>query len=1736
MSELLKKPYKITLWEDRYTTTMGGHTGQFLEEVCIATIGSNTMDTPIRAFNPTLIEDLNGSKTFTFQIYYRYWDEEDEEFKINPFTNLLVNERKVKLYLPDNKDDNNNGWYDFVIKQAQGNSENYIFTYSCKDLFVNELGKTGYEVELATELENNMGTIKELASSILEGTDWEEKDSETIVQRNKEALYLYQLPHEIDAVDMVTGNIISIPQNKWIYVFYSCVANHEIPIQFFYVSSEATTYDAAKAVYQIDKDGFIINSPNYQDASQQTNRIDPSNISQPSGYFGQKLVQSQRMKYIPAIGETCTVWSKGGIEYYCYTENEYASVSEIQDLLTNNTNFISTNCWSSGEDNTIISVGTYVGEDSFVEVENIAGKSPKNEYWYTERSDGTYLPTDDIEAQSGTTYYINKNTFNSLVVAGSGTTTIKNSGLFDNRAALSPKGFVIGEPYIFAIKTNDNSKIDSARVYAKYNTGGSPAVIMEFEDVIALSSDLDGYKKFKTTVGAGQDQNTISESIDYQDLIQNYGDIVFEITLNNMTSNSPLHIIDAKVFKERRDGNNRLLVPDLQSSENAVVKTRYNFFPVSTSLNTVYGKDYLPLSETRNDTSGYTKVMVNNYEKVTSITGSKSNRFNLIQNLCEAFECWAKFTIEHYENGKIKYDVINDNNVFRLSYHKYVTFKEYIGEDNPVGFRYGINLKSIQRSLVSDQIASKVIVQPNTNEFAPNGSCTIQQAVLNPTGENALYNFQYFINQGLLDETALNNDLYSTTNGGLGFFVNMRALNDMAMPYINELAEVGNTLNSLESKQTIYDTLLSEADKIQTDTINELSRAGYGGVSANDDVNEYIQKLARQRDSYNSAKLYYTTLADQNRRLLDQYRGRYNNLLGWLKNIETQKEKLNSDFHKKYFAFIQEGTWTSSDYWDPELYYQAANMVLYTSSFPQVSYTINVLELSQVEGFEPYKFKIADKTYIEDTEFFGYDSKHRPYKEDIVISQIKQNFDDPSQNTITVQNYKTQFQDLFQRMAATSQTLQYNEGAYNRAAGAVNADGTINSVLLQNSLEDNALIIRNARNQSVTWDDTGITISNFKNANEIVRLTSGGIVLTTDSGQTWTTGITGKGINADVITTGRLDTNRIRIFSSNMQTFEWNSKGISAFAQSNVNNVTQTDFSKFVRFDQYGLYGYSGSNNWDPDVETNGQVGINKVIRDSNFSLTWKGLSINVPNTQDINTVISIGDPSNPKFTVDKNGNVTMAGNINLEHGSITWGNSAPASTKVLYARDKITKPADSSSDTYNTYSLNDSSKIIKMEQIGDNGWSLRAGVISTSGLQEDAYQSTAEASNTYSVAKIFFSGYSSFTIGLIGNRTLLYYIMASTIDSESYPTSADDTNVAAYARNVSSGVVNSYSYSCSTDEHWIYIVHKQTSTANYPTSFVLPVTDNSSSYVWHRTYNKNFDKYASYSYDGGKTWTEPMAIGTDEKEIYNTLAATNGKQLGLFYTQDGQLKLNASYITTGTLDASEITVTNLNADNISAGTLDADYISLNGYGSISTFAISDTGYASMSAADIYASDIYGSNIYGATFMASDGTGAYSIMSSTGFDIYTGTSNKLSLGYVNASLYYPYVQIGAGSTETTPNDSGLIMKFKQGLWVGSSDVRDNDLGNTPTFVTGETEVNTGIFINFSNKTIKFYTNGSEMSISGGGSSITIPSTTALLRGNGSGGVQAGPSFGTSTTTYLRNDGTWNSPSTTATFG
>jgi hypothetical protein len=148
------------------------------------------MSTPIRAVNSKLVSNVNGANTLTFSLYSKYWDEEAETFYDNPFLKLLSNERKIKVrYGAIGAVDCE--WYDLIIKNVQENSETKVFTYTAKDQFVNELSKSGFDLVLDTELENNMGNITKLGNAILEGSDWKlGSDNSRLIQYKEEPLYL----------------------------------------------------------------------------------------------------------------------------------------------------------------------------------------------------------------------------------------------------------------------------------------------------------------------------------------------------------------------------------------------------------------------------------------------------------------------------------------------------------------------------------------------------------------------------------------------------------------------------------------------------------------------------------------------------------------------------------------------------------------------------------------------------------------------------------------------------------------------------------------------------------------------------------------------------------------------------------------------------------------------------------------------------------------------------------------------------------------------------------------------------------------------------------------------------------------------------------------------------------------------------------------------------------------------------------------------------------------------------------------------------------------------------------------------------------------------------------------------------------------------------------------------------------------------------------------------------------
>jgi hypothetical protein len=104
-----------------------------LRETRLGTIGSHDMTSPNRALEPTLTRNVNGQKTLTFKTYKRYIDTISGEEVVNPFVGWLANEAKVKLKYGSG---NEVEWFDFIVKNTNENSSNYLYTYSLEEALV----------------------------------------------------------------------------------------------------------------------------------------------------------------------------------------------------------------------------------------------------------------------------------------------------------------------------------------------------------------------------------------------------------------------------------------------------------------------------------------------------------------------------------------------------------------------------------------------------------------------------------------------------------------------------------------------------------------------------------------------------------------------------------------------------------------------------------------------------------------------------------------------------------------------------------------------------------------------------------------------------------------------------------------------------------------------------------------------------------------------------------------------------------------------------------------------------------------------------------------------------------------------------------------------------------------------------------------------------------------------------------------------------------------------------------------------------------------------------------------------------------------------------------------------------------------------------------------------------------------------------------------------------------------
>jgi hypothetical protein len=132
---------------------------------------------------------------------------------------------------------------------------------------------------------------------------------------------------------------------------------------------------------------------------------------------------------------------------------------------------------------------------------------------------------------------------------------------------------------------------------------------------------------------------------------------------------------------------------------------------------------------------------------------------------------------------------------------KTIYLKEYVGDLNYAGFRYGVNLKSIKRTLDSKELVSRLIVKENTNEHAMDGFCTIQRAAENPIKENFILNFDYYVQHGMLRREEVSQDLYGLENG---YYNKLAIINTNLEDLVAKIAEVNKCLDIINANYETY--------------------------------------------------------------------------------------------------------------------------------------------------------------------------------------------------------------------------------------------------------------------------------------------------------------------------------------------------------------------------------------------------------------------------------------------------------------------------------------------------------------------------------------------------------------------------------------------------------------------------------------------------------------------------------------------------------------------------------------------------------------------------------------------------------------------------------------------------------------------------------------------------------------------------------------------------------------------
>ena len=218
---------------------------------------------------------------------------------------------------------------------------------------------------------------------------------------------------------------------------------------------------------------------------------------------------------------------------------------------------------------------------------------------------------------------------------------------------------------------------------------------------------------------------------------------------------------------------------------------------------TIYEKPYVSNWDVNNNK--LQPIAIESFiEKARYIDCSGSNKYNITQDIAQTFEVFCVYEYECDSNGYFKKEYVDEYGKVWTG-KRVVFFNKAIKTDNPFTINYQHNLDTIQRTIDSSEVYTKLYVVPVSSETMDTGYVSIADTTLNPLLDDFILNFDYMYEVGSIN--ALQKAEVE------GYKVSIHKLNKKLIQLEEEYNDLTIELNDLLAKKASAEASLASAQE-----------------------------------------------------------------------------------------------------------------------------------------------------------------------------------------------------------------------------------------------------------------------------------------------------------------------------------------------------------------------------------------------------------------------------------------------------------------------------------------------------------------------------------------------------------------------------------------------------------------------------------------------------------------------------------------------------------------------------------------------------------------------------------------------------------------------------------------------------------------------------------------------------------------------------------------------------------